>query len=388
MPKTTTALETPLRRQLDRLATFEPTDADAPVLSVYLDMRSNQEGREHYSPFLRKALTERAAAFKGAARRSFEQDTSKISDYLGNLLKSLNGLAIFACAARDGFFEAIELHAPIDRHWLFVGPVPHLYPLARINDQYPRYAALIVDTNSARLFVFSLGMVATERQVQNVRTRKTSMGGWSQARYQRHIENFHQQHMKEVVQVLERVVRDEALTQIVVACDDVARPLLMEEMPQHLADKIIDVVRLDMKTPEHQILSQTLEALRQKDADTDSARVQAMMGAWRAGGLAVAGPEETLKALMLGQVEELLITTNPTYLKVPKGLPQNAATGPIGVATSPPGPSIDSNRLSLADELVKKAQQQSARIRFIEDPSLLEDVGGVGALLRFKIEER
>jgi hypothetical protein len=34
---------------------------------------------------------------------------------------------------------------------------------------------------------------------------------------------------------------------------------------------------------------------------------------------------------------------------------------------------------------VAKAQQTSARVRFIEDPDLLGKVGGVGALLRFKI---
>ena len=32
-----------------------------------------------------------------------------------------------------------------------------------------------------------------------------------------------------------------------------------------------------------------------------------------------------------------------------------------------------------------RAQQSAARIRFIEDPELLAGVGGVGALLRFKI---
>ena len=37
------------------------------------------------------------------------------------------------------------------------------------------------------------------------------------------------------------------------------------------------------------------------------------------------------------------------------------------------------------DELVARAQQSSARIRFIEDDNLLADVGGVGALLRFRI---
>jgi peptide subunit release factor 1 (eRF1) len=39
----------------------------------------------------------------------------------------------------------------------------------------------------------------------------------------------------------------------------------------------------------------------------------------------------------------------------------------------------------LADELVTKAQQTDARIIFIEDRSLLADVGGVGALLRFRV---
>jgi hypothetical protein len=34
---------------------------------------------------------------------------------------------------------------------------------------------------------------------------------------------------------------------------------------------------------------------------------------------------------------------------------------------------------------VTKAQATSARIRFIENEELLSEVGGVGALLRFKI---
>jgi peptide subunit release factor 1 (eRF1) len=39
----------------------------------------------------------------------------------------------------------------------------------------------------------------------------------------------------------------------------------------------------------------------------------------------------------------------------------------------------------VADELVTRAQQTNARIRFIEDSDLMSEVGGVGALLRFKI---
>jgi peptide chain release factor subunit 1 len=386
MPKTTTSLETPLRTQLDRLAAFEP--ANFPVISLYLDMSADQHGREQYDAFLRKAFAERTKSFRSGdapARQSFEQDVERIKSYLAdNVRRSANALAIFACHGAN-LFETIQLEVPIDAHWLFIGSVPHLYPLARLNDQYPRYAALVVDTNSARLFVFSLGTTEAERQVQNVKTRKASMGGWSQARYQRHIENFHVQHMKEVIEVLDRVVREENINQIVVSYDEVAKPLLNEAMPKHLAEKVVDVVKMDAHAPDHEVLQETLDALRGKDVETDAQRVEALIGAWRAGGLAVVGPEATMNALVMGQVEELLIAATPAALRRARSLPPGSAPGPVDVETSAVNGEVDPDRLKLADELVTKAQQTSSRIRFIEEAKLLEDVGGVGALLRFKI---
>src|SRR5687768_6738371 len=359
MEKTTTALAKPLREQLDRLAAFEAVDA--PVLSLYLDMRADEQGQRRYDTFLRKAWVERGRALKGDARKSFDRDTERVNAYLANEVpKSVNGLAVFACAAADDFFEAVQLEASLDHNWLSIGPVPHLYPLVRLNDQYPRYAALLVDTNSARLFVFHLGRAHLTQQVNNLKTRRTSMGGSAQARYQRHIENFHLHHMKEVVEVLDRVVRDEVINQVVVACDEVAKPLLMEQLPKHLAEKVVDVLKLDIKTPEQQVLAETMEALRERDAETDASQVEEMLGAWRGNGLAVAGPEDTLKALEMGQVEELLITSQDLQR-------------------------LDEKAVKQANELVTRAQQSAARIRFIEDAALLAEVDGVGALLRFKI---
>jgi peptide chain release factor subunit 1 len=205
--------------------------------------------RESSCPLV-KAFTERSRALNGQARKSFKEDAERIRSYLEReLRKSADGLALFACSAAYRFFEAVQLDVPLEAHWLFIGSVPHLYPLMRLNDQFPRYAALLIDTNSARLFVFSLGTREADREVKNVKTRRTTMGGWSQPRYQRHIENFHLLHVKEVIDVLDRTVRDEALSHIVIACDAVSRPLVMEQMPRHLAEKVIDVMALDMKTP-------------------------------------------------------------------------------------------------------------------------------------------
>jgi peptide chain release factor subunit 1 len=384
MEKSTTALETPLREQLDRLAAFKPTEL--PVLSLYLNMAPDEHGQEHYGPFLRKTFPERILTLQGEARKSFERDVNRINDYLAKQVRtSANGLAIFACAGASDYFEAVQLDAPLDHHWLYIGAVPHLYPLARLNDQNPRYAALIVDTNAARLFVFGLRSTQAREEVVNPKTRRSMTGGWSQARYQRHIENFHQQHMKEVADVLDRVVREERINHVVVACDAVARPMLMEQLPKHLAEKVIDLTKLDVKAPEHKVLTETMEALRQKDAETDAERVQTMLDAWHAGGLGVVGPESTLSALTMGQVEELLITATPERLRRAKISSDLVRPGPVDIDTSHPSPQIDTERHKLADELVTKAQQTGARIRFVEHPKLLEEVGGVGAILRFRI---
>ena len=384
MQKTTTALSTPLRDHLDRLASFQPVD-DAPVLSLYLDLQPDEHGRDRYGAWLRKTLNERTFTLKGAARRSFEADVERIKAFLDDAARpSVNGLAIFACSAHD-LFHTIQLDVGFDDHWLFLGSVPHLYPLARVNDQYPRYAALLVDTNAARLFVFGLGATQKGEAIQNTKTRRTMAGGWSQARYQRHLENFHLHHLKEVVDTLERLVVDEQINHIVISCDDVAKPTLMEQLPKLLADKVIDMARLNNHAPEREVLAATLEALRGRDAQTDAEHVDALIGAWRAHGLGVVGPEDTLQALEMGQVEELLITTRPDTLRHAESLSAPMAPGPVEVDTSAPSAELDATRLKLADELVTKAQQTSARIRFIEDQDLLADVGGVGALLRFRI---
>ena len=353
--KSTTSLETPLRDQLDRLANFDP--AAGPVVSLYLDLRPDQNGqRGHASTFLRNSIDEQGRSLAGQARTQFARAAERIQTYIAESLpKSANALAVFASTRQD-FFEAIPLDVPIEQPSIHIDSVPHLYPLARVNDQYPRYAALLVDTNSARLFVFALGSSVRRETVESDKTRRHSMGGWSQARYQRNIDNFHKQHMKEVVDLLDTVVAQEHLNHIVVACDEVSKPLLMSQLPKHLAEKVIDLVHVDVKTiPEHEVIAETMDALRQADAKTDTEHVERMIGAWRAGGLAVAGIEATLRALEMRQVEELLIAARP-----------DRVVGPV-------------------DELVAKAQQNSARIRFIEDDSLLGDVGGVGALLRFKI---
>jgi peptide subunit release factor 1 (eRF1) len=338
--------------QLDRLASIDT--GPFPVISLYLDLRPNERGRDAFEPFLRKELTERVATYPAAGpeRESLERDAEKIRDYVAAVDSSLNGLALFACAGAD-LFDAIPMAAPVDAHRLYIAAQPHLYPLARILDEYPRYAVLLADTHSARVFVFAANAVVKTEAIESPKTKHHKKGGWSQARYQRHTENFHVHHAKEVVDALERVVREEGIETVLLSGDEVILPLLRDQMPKQVADRIVDVVKLDVRAPEHEVLETAVEALREHDAATDRERVDEMIGAYRAHGLATVGAENVRRALELGQVDELVIAATPD--------------------------STDED-----NDLVRQARNTSASIRFIQDVTLLEGVGGVGAFLRFR----
>lgn len=367
-----------LETLLDRLAGFEPVPL--PVISLYLDTSADRHGRDDFESFLRKELTSAGRAFplRSPRRDSFDRDAERITTYLRDELRaSSNGAALFACAGAGDYFEAVQLEVPLEAHQLHVADQPHVYPLARLIDQHPPYAALIADTNAARLFVFGRGVTLRSDQVQGTKVSRTSVGGWSQARYQRHVENYHLLHAKEIVEALERVVREDGVEQIVLAGDEVIMPVLRDQLPKHLSDRIIDVLRLDITTPEHQILKATSEALREHDGATDADEARRLLDQHRAGQLAVVGAEATIEALNLGQVDVLLLGASLD------------GEHRQGGAESPAVVDVDAPRdagTSPSEQMVRLARTTGARISFIEDPALLADIGGVGALLRYRIQ--
>lgn len=372
------------RRLLKRLLEFEPVSA--PVISLYLDARTDEHGKRNLLPFVRKQLNERAKTYENHTpeRESFEADSERILAYLETGIRTTTqGLAIFACSAANNYFQVGEFEAPFERNRMFVSDRPHVYPLARVSDQYRRFAVVLADTNRARIFVFAAGQTIEERSVENVKTKHTSVGGWSQARYQRHEENYHLHHVKEVVEMLERTVKEEQVENIILAGDEeTVIPLLRDQLPKELADKVIDAMSLGIDTPEHELFEESLTVFRRHDSLTDMQKIERLLNEFRADDLGVAGVPETLAALSNGQVEEMLIVSSADKLvydeaEVRKVLELYQTDGEL--------PSQLDSR-TVADELVRRANLlSSARVTFIEDDKRLQQIGGVGALLRYRI---
>jgi peptide subunit release factor 1 (eRF1) len=191
-------------------------------------------------------------------RHSFDRDVERIISYVTDKIDpAANGVAIFACWGAEEFFEAIQLTTPVNDNREYAYNQPDLFQLAHLDEQYPRYAAVLTDTNTARIFVFGLGHVIDAEEMKGKKVHRVKVGGWSQARYQRRVGNAHQEHAKEVIERLAQIVLEDHVSHIILAGDSVVIPLLQEQ---------------------------------------------------RARGLAVVGLQETLEALANGQVDELVLS--------------------------------------------------------------------------------
>lgn len=370
---------------MDSLLTFGAVPA--PVISLYLDARVNEHGKRNFMPFVRKQLSERVKSYplQSEERASIEEDFVRIMRYLEEgVRETTQGVAVFACSALEDYFQVGQFEANFERNRLLVTDRPHVYPLARLIEQYRPYAAVLADTNRAQIFVFAAGRAIDQDDIENVKTKHTSVGGWSQARYQRHEENYHLHHAKEVVDALERTVRDEKIEQVILAGDEaVVIPILKEQMSKELQEKVIDVLSLGIDTPEHELLEETLNAFRRHDSLTDMEKVERLLGEFRGDNLAVAGVPDTLAALTNGQVEEMLIVAAADGLKFDEAEVRKV----LEVYGADDIPETLDHR-AVADELIRRANQMSAaQVTFVEDATRLEQVGGVGALLRYRISE-
>jgi peptide subunit release factor 1 (eRF1) len=350
---------------LDTLAEFE--NDTHPVISLYLDLRQDQ--RANFKSFVEGAAKE---------HEDLQDDFDRIRAFLKDeLMPSTQTLAIFSCSAEPPLFETLQLEGAIDGHRVYIDREPHLFPLARLADQYSTYAALLVNTNSARLYVFSAGAAQRQQTVRNKKGKRVSAGGWSQARYQRRVENLHHKHIKEVVEAVEKIMTEEHITRVLVAGDDVAMPLLREQLSPRTRELLLEVNGLDIKAADNEVYRATLDAFREADSQTDAERVSEALNAYRAHGLATIGVTGVKAALERGQVDRLLVPAMPAVSAA-----DHQSSGVDSSGSKEQRGQLDE---AIVEELVTLARRTDASVTFIEDAELLGPAKGVAANLRFRL---
>jgi peptide chain release factor subunit 1 len=387
-----------LNKLVETLAGFEPTGF--PFVSLYINAKANENGGEDYKVWLRQQLADLSEDFadNSAEAESFKADVEKIQQFFeSDADEAANGIAVFACSAADGFFETVQLDVPFPNNRLFAFDRPHIFPLVRLVEQNPKYAVLWSDTNKADIYVFGgentinleTDTQAKVEEIENQVTQSTKVGGWSQARYQRHIANFHLQHAKETVEELEKLLQQAKIDYLILCGDErTIMPILRPQLSKPVEESVVETLNLSQYASEEEIREKTREVMDAQNALRDQERVQRMYDAAKAAaGLGTMGVEDTLAALSNGQVEELIISSSFNAIKYsPKKLKKVLKAYAPGDdnSTSDDLPDVKESR-QVGDELIIRALNSGSKIVFIEDESLLKEANGVGAVLRYNM---
>jgi peptide chain release factor subunit 1 len=349
-----------VHQALRSLAELEP--GELPVLSVYLDMRPHATGE---NPAVRAGMVilrnrlrdiEKTYLPRGPELDSIRADAERIDRYLAHEYDVVaDGLALFACAGR-GLFESVEAGVPFDDQ-VTVASQPDLFQLARLVDEHETAVVAVVDSNTSRLFAVRRGVLrevgGSDQPPKYFRTRPM-MGGLNQASFQRHNAGLRAQFARETAAELARLVDAERASRVVLAGDEVAIPLLQEALSQRVAALVKDVIRLDIRAPLDTVADEVEQVLAAAELEDGKTTADQLLGAVRAGGLGVAGLEETRAALEHGQVDELVLDPSA-------GLEE-----------------------TVRSELVRLAQLTAATVEVVEGHEGLRRLGGVGALLRYR----
>lgn len=371
-----------------------------PFVTLYLNAAANENGRDEYQSWLKNEIDELTANFPedSAEAESFKADVEKIQQFLESEVEdSANGIAVFACHGADGFFETAQLDVAFPNNRLFAFDRPHIFPLVRLVEQNPKYAVLWSDTNKADIYVFggeNTINLETETQakveeIENQVTQGTKVGGWSQARYQRHIANFHLQHAKETVEELEKLLQQAKIDYLILCGDErTIMPILRPQLSKAVEESVVETLNLSQYASELEIREQTRQVMYEQNIVKDQERVQRMYDAAKAAaGLGTMGVEDTLAALSNGQVEELIISSSFEAIKYsPKKLKKVLKAYAVGDdnSTGDDLPDVKESR-QIGDELLIRALNSGAKIVFIEDATLLKEANGVGAVLRYNM---
>ena len=349
-----------MREVLRRLAALE--SSELPVLSIYLDTRPQATGE---SPGVRSGLVvlkdrlreiEKTLGPRGDGLESFRADAARIERYLAqDFPATTQGLALFACNGQD-LFEVVESGVAFENQ-VTAGPLPDLFQLARLLDEQETAVVALVDSNTARLFVTRTG-VMEERDGpddDSVHYRKRSMGGWSQARYQRHIDKHRAEFAREAVAEIERLVDEEGAARLILAGDEVAITPLRAALSPRLTELVQEpVLRLHIRAPRDEVRAEVEPILMRVEADDARSVADQLVGAVRADGLGVAGLDRSRRALEYGQGDVLLLD--------PAADLDEAARG----------------------ELIRLATTTGADVEIVENHEPFRQMGGVGVLLRYR----
>jgi peptide chain release factor subunit 1 len=352
----------------------------APVSSLFLDIDGRRfPRREDYmvrADALCTQLKEQAAGEKGA-KRSVKGDVDRFTEFLNGLDRGNNrGVALFSSSEGGMWEEVLVPRSLPDR--AVIADHPYVLPLEAMVETYESFCTVIVDREKARLFLARMGRIDEATDVFDEVPGQHDQGGWSQARFQRHIEEHVGRHLKNVGDVLLRYYKRRNFDHLILAGPEEIVPAFEEGLHDYLKRRVIARTTLPMHIKADDVLQKSLQVEEELEGERERQTVERLEAEAAAERLGVIGVGHTLKALNEGRVDTLVVPFGRSEkgFKCPRcdWLAVTGKTCPRCGAEFQEVPDV-------IESAVEAALRQSSRVQTLDrHPTGKEEVG---ALLRY-----
>jgi peptide chain release factor subunit 1 len=365
------------------LAAFHATNGCA--ISIYVDFDPSaaptvpaEKARFHARVDEAKKLADARVRDRGRdCRYALAADFERINDWAEEFDRDgARALAVFASSA-DDLFRIVLLLEPVTDGWE-VGPELWISPLAGQFGSGEGALVTVVSRERGVLYRLHNGRLKELADESEEVPGQHDQGGWSQARYQRHIENIVLRHLKTVGEEIDKTVHNRRPHLVIVAPEEM-RGELESKLSHEARESIVGWVSADAHASETELLELVRPLLDEVRAREDEAILERWQAERGRGGKVASGWKQTLDAASDARVEVLLVSEGARR--------QAWSCAQCGRAYADGGHCpLDDTKLDERDDAVDLAVHHTVLhggsfVRFGADA--LADADGIGAILRF-----
>ena len=341
------------------------TDASTRINSLLHDGEQRTEANRELARDQREALRADLVRIREFFQGDFDRDGAR-------------GLALF-CAGLDNYWHPLPLADPVaDR--ISVSREFYLAPLVPLVGRGDGALVAFVSRERGDVFRLRAGRLEELAHQFDETPGRHDQGGWSQARFQRHIDKLAEDHFRRVAELLDRQIRRLQSPRIVVIAGEENRAEFDDVISNEAKNAIVGWTQAEA----HATPAELLEAARPILEDWHARQEQNAADRWREesgrGGRAASGWPATLEAASDGRVELLLFQD---------GADRAAWQCPQCGRVSAEGGScpLDGTRMEERDDGLNLAVHQTlahgGSVLALRHHQDLEPVEGIGALLRY-----
>ncbi|HEY6836078.1 MAG TPA: Vms1/Ankzf1 family peptidyl-tRNA hydrolase [Gaiellaceae bacterium] len=313
----------------------------------------------------KQGLRDDVARLRGFFESDFSRDGSR-------------GYAVF-CAGLDNVWQPLPLSERVP-DLAKVGGTFYLAPLVPLIGRGDGVLVAFVGRERGDLYRLRGGRLEELANESDQTPGRHDQGGWSQSRFQRHIEKLVQDHLKDVAGALERLLRQLRRPRVVLVASEDIRAELEEELSNDVKEATIGWASAEAHATPAQLL-QTVEPLLERwRAEQEASAVERWREAAGRNGRAASGWTQTLEAASDGRVELLLFEDGADHQAWECPACGRVAAEPGNCPLD--GTQMEENRDGL-DLALHQTLAHGGTVWALRRRQDLEPVEGIGAVLRY-----